>query len=162
MELSRPSALDHIGPATSEVTVEATPEELKAVAARLRVVAVHKLRCDYRLRRIGGTAIEAAGRLRASVTETCVVSLDHFAHKVAEDFVIHFVPAGTEDEDPEPDTPDQIPFEGAVIDLGEAAVEQLALALDPYPRKPGAALPDDAATEAPGPFSALSRLRETE
>ena len=48
---------------------------------------------------------------------------------------------------------------GATIDLGEATVEQLALALDPFPRKPGIALPEEAA-EAPdtpircaGPFA---------
>jgi len=41
-------------------------------------------------------------------------------------------------------------------------VEQLALALDPYPRKPGAALPPELAAEPDGPFAALlaPRLRQ--
>jgi len=37
-------------------------------------------------------------------------------------------------------------------------VEQLALALDPYPRKPGAALPVELLDEPTGPFAALARL----
>jgi hypothetical protein len=32
------------------------------------------------------------------------------------------------------------PFEGDAIDIGEAVAQQLALALDPYPRAPGASL----------------------
>ena len=32
------------------------------------------------------------------------------------------------------------PFDGSAIDIGEAAAQQLALALDPYPRAAGASL----------------------
>jgi hypothetical protein len=60
-----------------------------------------------------------------------------------------------------------------VADLGEAVAEQLALALDPYPRAPGAELPAEAAeagseegeATAPGPaapFAALAGLRRRE
>ncbi len=42
-----------------------------------------------------------------------------------------------------------------MIDLGEALAEQLALALDPYPRKPGAKLPSEASDDGANPFSAL-------
>ena len=41
------------------------------------------------------------------------------------------------------------------IDLGEAAAEQLALALDPYPRAPGAVLEMEEEPEA-APFAALA------
>jgi hypothetical protein len=45
-----------------------------------------------------------------------------------------------------------------MLDLGEAAAEQLALALDPYPRKPDARLLG-AAEDPPGfPFAALAPL----
>jgi len=158
-EMARPFAIERIGSGATPSMVEATATERTAVAARLRVLDVGALRCDYRLRRIGLTAIEAAGTLKAVVTEICVITLDPFSHTVTEAFTVHFVPSGTEDEEPEPDAIDQIPFDGAAIDLGEAAVEQLALALDPYPRRPGASLPDDDALDVPGPFAALSRLR---
>jgi hypothetical protein len=161
-ELHRPVALDRIGPQGAALTVDAEPSELPAIAARLRLVALASLRCTFKLRRIGATTIEAQGTLRARVTETCVVTLDAFEHDVKEGFVVHFVPAGAEDDDPDPEAIDQIPFDGGAVDIGEAAVEQLALALDPYPRKPGAALPPDLAAEPDGPFAALLALRPRE
>ena len=157
-EVSRPLALDRVGPAGITVAVQADAAELSAVAARLGVPAVQSLRCEFRLRRVGGI-IEAQGDLAASLTQQCVVSLDDFDGTVRDGFTVHFVPAGTEDEDPDPDAPDQIPFEGSMIDLGEAMVEQLALALDPYPRRPGAEMPAEASEPAQGAFAALASLR---
>ncbi len=158
-ELHRPAALDRIGPHGTPVLVEASQEELPAIAARLGVLAIHALRCAFKLRRIGGSLIEAQGELVAGVTQLCVVSLDEFDSTVEEAFTVHFVPEGTEDDDPDPDAIDQVPFQGSAIDLGEAAVEQLALALDPYPRKPGAALPEDAGELGLGAFASLAALR---
>ena len=53
---------------------------------------------------------------------------------------------------------DEIPYEGTSIDLGEAASEQLALALDPFPRKPGAELPGSVGPHESGAFAALAKL----
>lgn len=157
-EVSRPLALDRVGSAGITTLVQADPAELPAVAARLGVPAVQSLRCEFRLRRIGGI-VEAYGTLTASLTQQCVVSLDDFDSVMQENFAVHFVPVGTEDEEPEPDVPDQIPFEGSMIDLGEAMVEQLALSLDPYPRRPGAELPAEALEPEQGAFAALASLR---
>ena len=158
-ELHCPVALDRIGPQGTTLDIDAGPGELSAIAARLRIVSLASLHCAFKLRRIGSNTIEAHGTLSAHLTETCVVSLDPFDHSVQETFTVHFVPAGTEDDDPDPEAVDQIPFEGGSVDIGEAAVEQLALALDPYPRKPGAALPPDLGPELDGPFAALLALR---
>jgi len=158
-ELHRPVALDRIGPQGIVLEVDARPDELPAIAARLRIVALESLHCDFKLRRVGATTIEAQGALRAWMTETCVVSLEPFDHDVHETFTVHFVPAGSEVDDPDPEAIDQIPFAGNAVDIGEAAVEQLALTLDPYPRKPGVALPENLGGEPPGPFAGLSALR---
>lgn len=155
-ELHRPVALDRIGAHGMAVEIQARPEELAPVAARLGVVALDSLHCAFKLRRVGANTIEAQGMLRAQVTETCVVSLDPFSHEIAEAFTIHFVPEGMEHDDPDPDAVDQVPFAGNMVDLGEAAVEQLALALDPYPRKPGAELMTEPGAERANPFAALS------
>lgn len=157
-EVSRPLALDRVGPAGIKMLVQADPAELPAVAARLGIPACQSLRCEFRLRRIG-EVIEAQGDLAASLTQQCVVSLDDFDGMMQDHFVVHFVPAGTEDDEPEPDAPDQIPFEGSMVDLGEAMVEQLALSLDPYPRRPGAELPAETAEPAQGAFAALASLQ---
>lgn len=157
-EVSRPLALDRVGSAGITTLVQADPAELPAVAARLGVPSVQSLGCEFRLRRVGGV-VEAHGDLAASLTQQCVVSLDDFDSILRESFIVHFVPAGTEDEEPEPDVPDQIPFEGSVIDLGEAMVEQLALSLDPYPRRPGAEMPAEVVESEQGAFAALASLR---
>ena len=62
------------------------------------------------------------------------------------------------------------PLAGTHIDAGEAAAEQLALELDPYPRAPGAELApaadvvgfdgDDGAEEGRHPFARLAALAE--
>ena len=161
-ELHRPVALDRIGPRGLDMEIEAKPEELPAIAARLCVLGLTSLHCAFTLRRVGASMVEADGVLRAQVTETCVISLDPFSHDVRETFTIHFVPSGAEDDNPDPEAVDQIPYAGGAADLGEAAVEQLALSLDPFPRKPGATLPDEATAEMPSPFAALLTRRARE
>jgi hypothetical protein len=68
------------------------------------------------------------------------------------------LPAGREPADG-PDDLDEIETENDVVDLGEAVAEQLALALDPYPRAPGAELPPEAVDPEAGAFGALAALR---
>lgn len=156
-ELSRSVLVDRIPQAGLEQRVEASAAECAAVAARLRLPAVAALACRFRLLPLSGM-VRAEGSLRAAVTRVCVVTLDEFPQEVAEDFTVRFVPAGTEsDEDPESE--DEIPYEAGLIDLGEATIEQLALTLDPYPRKPGATLPEGAEEQEESPFAALARLR---
>ena len=160
-ELHRPLAADSVPLAGCEVLVEATPQECTALAARMHLPAVTSLRCRFALSpRLGG-AVAASGRLDAEVVQTCVVTLDAFTATVAEDFAVLFVPAGTETDDGDPDAVDEIPFGTDGIDLGEAAAEQLALALDPYPRAPGAAVLEAAGADesAAHPFARLSQLR---
>lgn len=158
-ELHRPVALDRIGPQGSEVLVEAEPEELRRLAERMHLPGIGALRCRFRLRRIGDQTVEAHGELHARVTQVCVVTLDEFDGAVDEGFTVRFVPEGLEDTHPEPDAVDEIPYAGGAVDLGEAVAEQLALALDPYPRKPGAELPEEASEPDDNPFAALAARR---
>ncbi len=157
-ELSRPLALDRVGSNGVALTIEASAAESAAVAARLMIVSVPTLRCAFKVRRVEAGLFAADGLLEAEAEQNCVLSLDPFVQTIREAFTVHFVPDGEEDGDPEPDAVDQIPYAGSAVDLGEAAVEQLALALDPYPRKPGATLP--AGLEPPsGPFAALLQIK---
>ena len=158
-EMERPVAIDRVGTAGLDVVVEAKPEELEAIAARLMLPAVRRLRCAMRLKRLEESVIEAAGSLEADVTQTCVVSLDEFSQAVAETFVVRFVPEGAESDDDDPDSPDEIPYPAGAIDLGEAAIQQLALALDPYPRRPDLSEAGEEQPVAPHPFAALAALR---
>ncbi|HLY88333.1 MAG TPA: DUF177 domain-containing protein [Acetobacteraceae bacterium] len=158
-ELHRPIAVDHVGRAGLDVMVEATSDELTALAHRMGLPAVLSLNCAFHLHRDAADRLVARGRLHAAVMQTCVISLEDFPATVDEQFTVLFVPAGKETEDDDPSTPDEISYENGMIDLGEAAAEQLALALDPYPRAPGAELPDSAHDPEDHQFAALAALK---
>jgi hypothetical protein len=159
-EMQRLIAIDSIPAEGREVTVEATAQECQAVAKRLGVVAVQALSCRMQLALGFGGAIDAQGKLRASLRQICVVTLEEFDSVTTDEFAVRFVPAGTESDDPDPESVDEIPYEGGAIDVGEAATEQLALILDPYPRKPGATLPEEANDPKESPFASLKSLRK--
>jgi uncharacterized metal-binding protein YceD (DUF177 family) len=63
----------------------------------------------------------------------------------------------SEDEPPEV-------FTGKSFDLGPVVTEHFALAIDPYPRAPGAELPTDpdagAANQSESPFAVLAKLKK--
>jgi len=154
-ELHRPLAAERVGPDGLDVTVHASETECAALAKRMQLPAVHALECSFRLTRDAADSIAVAGYLHAQVVQTCVVTAEDFETTVEEPFALRFVPAGQETDDPDPESVDEIPFTNGLLDLGEAAAEQLGLALDPYPRMPGAELPAAAAGEQPHPFAAL-------
>ncbi len=158
-ELHRPVATDRVGQAGLDVDVEATPAECRALAERMLVPAVLALHCRFRLSRAEGETIIATGHLTARIVQICVVSLEEFEAAVADRFRVRFVPSGTETDDPDPDSDDEIPFDHGLLDLGEAAAEQLALTLEPYPRRPDAELPRPDDGEQENPFAALAALR---
>jgi uncharacterized metal-binding protein YceD (DUF177 family) len=158
-ELTRPFALDRMGEA-STVTVEATPGERAAISRRLGIVDVTALTCRFALRRWEGATVQAEGRLSARVTQVCVVSMARFESEISEDFSVRFVPEGMESDEIDLDAPDEIPYAGATIDLGEATTEQLALALDPFPKQPGAELAQEAVADGDNPFAALAAMRK--
>ena len=160
-ELHRPVILDRVGPTGLDVTVEAAAAECAALADRMQLPAVRALTCNFHLVREGRDRFAARGHLRARITQTCIVSAEDFDTDVEEVFQIMFVPAGEESDVIDPEADDDLPYEGNTIDLGEAAAEQLALAIDPYPRMPGAELPEGEATMEPlHPFAALGSLRK--
>lgn len=157
-ELSRPISVSKIGPKGLAIVVRATPEECAAVAARMDLPAIQSLECVFNLTaESDGVSIFAHGRLRAEVMRICVASAEEFEAPVEDEFEIRFVPAGAESDDPEPDLPDEIPYEADTIDLGEATAEQLGLALDPYPRMDGATVPMIDDDEDAHPFAVLAR-----
>ena len=150
-------AADRIGAAGLEVTVEADSGALDALTRRMGIPAVEALRCVFRLVRLTADTIQAEGRLQAQVVQTCVISLEDFPAAIDERFRVRFVPAGQESDDPDPEADDEIGYADGMLDLGEAAAEQLALAMDPYPRAPGAELPELGVDTVGHPFAALRR-----
>jgi hypothetical protein len=158
-ELHRPVQVARIGPGGLEFVVNATDAECAALAQRMRLPAVLGLTCDFRMARDSAGTLFAHGHLVAKVVQVCVVSLDEFTATVEDRFAVRCVEQGQESEQVDPEAPDEIVYIDGILDLGEAAAEQLAIALDPYPRAPGAEMPDIADEPADHSFAALSALR---
>jgi uncharacterized metal-binding protein YceD (DUF177 family) len=159
-EFSRLVPIESIGPTQRAITVEANEAERTGLARRMGIPSVLALSCSFDLRRESTAAgvILGRGHLVARVVQTCVLTLDEFEADLTEAFDLRFVPAGMESEDMDLEGPDEVPYEAGQLDLGEAAAEQLALALDPFPRKPGASLPVEEEPR-PSPFDVLGSLR---
>lgn len=157
-EFSRPLAISAVGLEGRMVEVEATAGERALLAARFGLPAIESLRCGFVLRPLLGGGLSAEGVLEARVRQVCVVTSEEFDSTLSETFLLHFVAESALSEDIDVDAPDEIPIVGSHIDLGEAAAEQLALALDPYPRRPD--LPEGDGTAQPArasPFAVLKR-----
>ncbi|MDP5281331.1 YceD family protein [Sphingomonas sp. DG1-23] len=142
-EFPRPHRLDQIGAGETAVEIEATPEECAALARRFDLVGIDRLAARFALRR-DAIGILATGHLSSAVTQSCGVTGDPLPATIDEDFAIRFLPEpeGEESHDDvelDEEEMDTVFYIGSVLDLGEAAAETLALALDPFPRSPNAA-----------------------
>ena len=165
-EFSRPVRIDTLGDVPHAIAIEADKEERRALSRRFALMAIERLSAQADVTRVG-EAVVVAGRLKAMVTQACVASAEPVNAIIDEPFVLRFVPEGggaDEEIELEESDLDIIAYEGSSVDLGEAAAQTLALALDPFPRSPHA---DAALREAGvvdetgvGPFSALKALRD--
>ncbi|WP_240623217.1 YceD family protein [Brevundimonas lutea] len=105
-----------------------------------------------------------SGRVRAEAVQTCGLTLEPLPVTIDAPFEIGLVeavehprgPAEEIDISLEEDTPDEV--EG-VVDLAAYALEQLALSLDPFPRKPGAEFAQPDGPRESSPFDVLNRLK---
>lgn len=104
-----------------------------------------------------------SGRIAADAVQTCGLTLEPLPVRIDRGFSLILAEAVDRDEaeilvDPEGDDPPDV-VEGGRIELMRYALEQLALSLDPFPRKPGAVFtPPESPAEA-SPFAVLERLR---
>lgn len=148
--------------------ISPNPAESDALARLMDAQALRKLRFAGKLTALpkGGWQLDA--ELGATVIQTCVVSLDPVTTRVDQPVRRAYLPAAAAAwaieviDNPEDEEDDVEPLSDR-IDLGLVAVEALALALPPYPRKPDAALPPEVTGEGQGalkPFAALAALRD--
>ncbi|MFM5931542.1 MAG: YceD family protein [Novosphingobium sp.] len=150
------------------VSLVASPDECKALAARFGIVAVHSLEAEVSLEQ-DGPAVSATGRLKASIVQSCAVSGEDLPVAVDEPIALRFVPdSGQHNPDEEveldEDELDEIAYSGSQFDLGEEVAQSLALAIDPYLTGPNAeearrkaGIVDESAS---GPFAALAALKK--
>ncbi|MEQ8817943.1 MAG: DUF177 domain-containing protein [Thalassobaculum sp.] len=166
-ELSHLVRLDRIGAAPMAVSIVPDQRVRTALAERFDLIAVDSLQAQLSIRRRKDNGwIEVTGEIRADVVQTCVVTTDPVPAAVHAEISELFDDSGDigTDEivlDPMADSPE--PVDGDSIDVGEVAAQALGLALDPYPRVPGAepevtvSEPGDAGSGSP--FAKLASIK---
>jgi len=166
-------------------TIKVTPDAaaLKAIAEAYELVAIDELAADFTLKPYRKAGVRVVGSVAATVRQTCVVTLEPFDSRLEIEVDRTFEPQSSrprrirdlnEDGEIEIDLetldPPDIILDG-VLDLGAVICEELALSLDPFPRKPGAEFEggdadepiDDTVEEPedkPSPFAALQALKD--
>lgn len=159
-------------PATGRrLSVVATPEQCALIAERLGIFAVERFSATLTATSFrGGIRIE--GPMQANVVQACVVTQEPVSQLIDETVDRIFLPGKKREEPAAPgsevfvdlegeDAPDY--YDGTELDLTDLLMEVLSLALDPYPRKPGASIdewlkPEDR-PESISPFSKLKALK---
>ncbi|PLX34652.1 MAG: metal-binding protein [Hyphomicrobiales bacterium] len=175
-EFSRPFRADEVLDDERSLTITAGAGECAALAERFGFIDISALGAEMRLSRWRRKGVRIVGRLTASLTQRCSVTLEPVPEQVDETLEALYWPqalAGALGDDGRHGEAfsdlehEEIPelFEGDFIDLGELAAEWLALSVDPYPRLEGAELPAAASEEEAGgsgsgdsPFRILSNL----
>jgi hypothetical protein len=168
-EFSRPLDVTRVPPQGSTEKISAEAQECADLARRFGLPALYGLEAELEVSRWRGEGLKIKGRFIADIDEVCVVSLDIFRSQLADDFENYFLPAGNSAGAALIEEGDAEPFENGIIDMGEVVAESVALALDPYPRKPGVTFADVIENEhasGPGkaeerhPFAGLGPLRK--
>jgi hypothetical protein len=152
-----------------EIEADKAARDGMADAAGLRAILSASASLDITPK--NGGRVHITGRVQARIGQTCVVSLDPIENDIDEAIDLIFAPpeqipelADLVDEAAEsdveiPDPPE--PIVNGVIDLGRLATDALFLAINPYPRRPGAVFEPllEAADPEDHPFAALKALR---
>jgi len=143
-EFSRPYAIEKIPAHGVTEILEPKEDERKKLAERFGLLELPMLRAELNIKSARAESVfEVVGKLVADVVQQCVVTLEplpvHIEHDIS---VIYAPPEELEIEGTGPADPDEEEMEPIIdgtIDLGELVAQNLGVALDPYPRKPGLA-----------------------
>ena len=148
-EIERVVDVDRMGTGGAALDIVASDGERAALAKRFGFLGLPAFAARVTVdRRLGGQIV-VEGRLRGRIIQACVLTLDPVTQDLDDTFRVVFKRDMADELDPESgeavlnaqtDAPE--PLEGNMLDVGEIVAEQLSLAADPYPRRPGAKLED--------------------
>ncbi len=149
-EIERIIDIDRMGASGSTaLDIAASESERSALAKRFGFLGLPAFSTRVTVDRRPGGRVVLEGRLRGKIVQACILTLEPVTQDLDETFRIVFKQDLEEERDPESgealvspqiDAPE--PLTGNLLDVGEIVAEQLSLAADPYPRRPGAKLED--------------------
>jgi hypothetical protein len=163
---SVPVRLGEVSRGTLSLDLRADERTRAHIARLLQLVRLDRFDAEVRIRPWLDGA-ELNGRWTARVAQTCGVSLEDFDTQHDADFLLRVVPPSSKLAvpqsaetvvDPEAEDPPDV-LEGDVIEVGGYLVEQLALELDPFPRKPGVSFEPPSEGPPLSPFAVLQALK---
>ncbi len=192
LEFSFPIEIERIPTAGGQYDIAASADALARVATRLAVTEMKALRASFAVKVGAGGIVHVKGKVHAELVQACVVTLAPVPSVIDEEVDASFItpdraarnakkakadPENEEVINLEAEDPPEVAEDGR-IDLGDLAVIQVALVLDPYPRAPGVSFDaaqwpisarrkgSEASEEAPeegqGPFAALAKLKKNQ
>lgn len=176
-------SLSGLGAGESRHALVADERERGAIAVRLKLISVDAFDVSVLFQTVSkGKCVDAHGSLRATVRQHCVSTLQPVVRTYEEAFKIRLVgpqdassrsaqAKGAQAQDLTLDMEDRDieTLDGDEFDIGEAAIQYLALALDPYPHVEGAQSADwsdpgqagaEGDFEQQSPFAVLKKLQD--
>lgn len=160
---SEPVRLHQIGSGVKR-TLKPDEAAMRRIAKALDLASLDSFEADVDLvpTAAGWTL---GGRVRAKLAQTCGITLEPLPLDIDEGFSVQLAEPVDEESDEivitmEDETPDVV--EDGQIDLGQYVVEQLALHLDPFPRKPGAEFVQPPEPKEISPFAVLKQLKSSD
>jgi uncharacterized metal-binding protein YceD (DUF177 family) len=165
--IERPYNLARLASAGDEVTLTATPDELRRVAEWAEVRSLETLSARIALKKLSANSFRYDAELRAELTQDCVVTLEP-VHSTIERRIfreLHYGESTPLHSDVVVDADaDEVREEISDLryDLAAPLLEELALAIDPYPRAPGVTFspPSDKGGQPDSPFAVLRKLKK--
>lgn len=162
--------LARLGNAGDTVHLAPDREQRAAIAKWSGILSLEAFETAVEITKLAPNRFGLAFRLRADVTQACVVTLEPVASHMEKSFSRELVFAPRHREPAEPAS--ELVLEGGLeegpeeidslhIDLANPVLEEFALSLDPYPRRPGVEFapksPDPDRQESP--FAVLKALK---
>jgi hypothetical protein len=162
--------LSRLSDAGAEVVVSARADELPKLAQWLDVESVQKFEGAITLIKLAAHRYRYDAVLVCDLTQSSVVSLEPVRTRIEERFsrefhVAHRHPKIPQMEAPISDGDEDGPEEldSPHYDLAAPLLEELSLALDPYPRGPGEGFeaPEGVGDPPESPFAVLKKLKDS-
>jgi uncharacterized metal-binding protein YceD (DUF177 family) len=154
----------------TEIVLATTAKQRGGLARWIDVQSVDALQGTVRLKKLGADNFRYEARFAADVTQPCVVTLEPVRSHIEREFTRFFrvddvrhahvgkrvvqLPITAEDDEPEI-------LESSALDVAGPVIEELTLAIDPYPRAPGVAFqpPQEKEKGGESPFAVLKGLK---
>ncbi|MDO8287847.1 MAG: DUF177 domain-containing protein [Parvibaculum sp.] len=159
------------------IRFDVSESERAALAERFDLLELRSFKGEISVKPWRRHGLSLEGKFEADVVQACIATLEPIDAFVKHRFALHFLPAEMIERDvaaaakaeiivdvQSEDPPE--PIENGQIDIGEAMSEELSIAIDPYPKKPGAVFvpaadaPAEVAEIRPNPFAALEKLKK--